>query len=443
MNRKPIAKVTLKLKKAAVAGRIISVRKMKNFSFCDIADISGSIQLVINSSTKIQSPAIGDIVVADGEPFRTKSGQLSLKCAGLEILSKGSKDVSNAISKPSANSKDVRSQRSLELMASSELRKMVVARSLFINIVRDCFRKNDFLEVDTPVLSHARFAGTADVFETKSQSLGRNLYLRGTLEDYLKQLIVAGFEKVFQIGDCFRNESPSLIEFTMLEATWAYGKSGQMLKIVQDIIHALCEQLPDSLVDSTVKKELSKEFVVTPFWEVLAGHFKADIRTLNPDKIKKLAREAGYIFPDSKHYDYELSKFGYDVIKRTLSKEFESPTFVSRFPSNISPLAKEINDGSGEADRGYGFFHGQRLFEVVAEADSYEEQLKKFQDQDDRSHQRAHSFKHDDLLTALSYGCPPMAGLGFNINRILAVLLNVNRTSEVMAFPITSAPLPL
>lgn len=442
MDRKPIASINLKFKKSTVAGRITSVRKMKNYTFCDVMDISGSIQLVIASSTKIQPPAIGDIVMAAGEPFKTKSGQLSIKCSSLELLSKGSEDVANAISKPAAQGKDVRVQRSLDIMTSSDLKNMVMARSLFINIVRDCFRKNGFLEVDTPVLSPARFAGTADVFETNSQSLGRNLYLRGTLEDYLKQLIVAGFEKIFQIGDCFRNESPSLIEFTMLEATWAYGKSAEMLKLVQEVIDALCEQLPDNLVDPVAKKELSKKFEIVSFWEVLADYFKADLRTLSPEKVKKLAKDENYHFPNSKHYEYELAKFGYDVIKRTLSNNFQSPTFVGRFPSNISPLAKEIKDGSGEADRGYGFFHGQRLFEVVSEADSYEEQLKKFQDQDDRSH-RTHSFKHDDLLTALSYGCPPMAGLGFNINRILAVLLNVNRTSEVVAFPITSLPLPL
>jgi len=101
-----------------------------------------------------------------------------------------------------------------------------------------------------------------------------------------------------------------------------------------------------------------------------------------------------------------------------------------------------MQDGSGEADRGYGFFKGQRLFEVVEEASDHQEQLNKFQAQDDRSN-RDHSFKHDDILTSLNYGCPLMAGLGFNINRVLAVLLDVTRTSDVVAFPLTSAALPL
>ena len=158
--------------------------------------------------------------------------------------------------------------------------------------------------------------------------------------------------------------------------------------------------------------------------------------------MRKLVKSHKYTFPQTKHYEYEIAKFGYDVIKRELSVKFESPTFVGRFPACISPLAREIQDGKREADRGYGFFKGQRLFEVVSEANNFDEQLQKFQDQDNRSH-RKQPFKHDDLLASLSYGCPPMAGLGFNVNRILAVLLNVSRTSDVMAFPLTSANLPL
>jgi len=320
---------------------------------------------------------------------------------------------------------------------------MVIARSLYIGIIRDHFRAHEFLEVDTPVVSTSRFAGTADVFETKSRTLDKSLYLRGTLEDYLKQLVVSGFEKVFQIGDCFRNESPALIEFSMLEATWAYATSEQMLELIQELIIELCDKLPGELIDKNAKDELSKKIEVVTFWGVLEEYFKVDIRTLDVGRLRGFAEKENYVYPVQGNNEYELAKFGYDVIKRSLANNFIVPTFVGRFPAVISPLAKAIPDGSGEADRGYGFFRGQRLFEVVEEANSYEEQLSKFQSQDERSHDAQRSFKHDDLLSALSYGCPPMAGLGFNINRVLAVLLNVNRTSDVVAFPLTSAALPL
>ncbi|MDO8482735.1 MAG: amino acid--tRNA ligase-related protein, partial [bacterium] len=258
-----------------------------------------------------------------------------------------------------------------------------------------------------------------------------------------KQLVVAGFEKVFQIGDCFRNESPALIEFTMLEATWAYAKSEQMLQFIQELITNICEQLPEELVDPVAKKELAKKIEVVTFWGILEEYFGIDIRTLKTNQVVELAKKEGYAFHVSYKPEYELAKFGYDVIKRTLAGKFDAPTFVGRFPVSISPLAKKIQDGSDEADRGYGFFRGQRLFEVVEEASSYQEQLSKFQVQDDRGHRKVQTFKHDDLLTSLSYGCPPMAGLGFNVNRVLAVLLNVTRTSDVVPFPLTSAALPL
>lgn len=427
----------------SVAGRIMSVRKMKNFCFCDVSDISGKIQLILPTASKLSTPGVGDIVLVSGATQTTKAGQLSVNCSKLQVLSKGNTDVSNAIKSASTVGLEINGQRSLNIMVNDDLKRMIKARSIFISIIRDHFSTNDFLEIDTPVMSYSRFAGTADVFETKSRTLDRSLFLRGTLEDYLKQLVVAGFEKVFQIGDCFRNESPALIQFTMLEATWAYGKSEQMLKLIQNLITKVCEQLPADLVDPKMKKELSKKFEVVNFWDVLKNHFSVDIRTLNRSQVREIAMKENYAFPESGHYDYELAKFGYDVIKRTLANKFESPTFVGRFPACISPLAKAIPDGSGEADRGYGFFKGQRLFEVVEEASDFQEQLDKFQAQDDRSHRNSHSFKHDDLLTSLSYGCPPMAGLGFNINRVLAVLLCVTRSSDVVAFPLTSAALPL
>lgn len=442
-KREYITGINSKSTEATIAGRIMSVRKMKNFSFCDVVDMSGKIQIIIDSKSHITIPNIGDIVLVSGKVVTTKTGHLSVNCSELSILSAGSPAIINAMKAVSTSGLEVRGQRSLNLMVNSKLKDMVVARSLFIRIIRDQFRDSGFLEVDTPVMSYSRFAGTASVFQTHSKTLDRDLYLRGTLEDYLKQLVVAGHEKVFQIGDCFRNESPALIEFTMLEATWAYASSGQMLKLIQDLISRICKELPDDLVDPVAKKELSKEMKTVTFWDVLTDYFGVDIRTLDREEVYKLAFKEGYVFPDTKEYEYELAKFGYDTIKRTLAGKFESPTFVGRFPSSISPLAKEIQDGSGEADRGYGFFKGQRLFEVVEEANSHKEQLSKFQAQDDRGHRNTDTFKHDDLLESLSYGCPPMAGLGFNINRVLAVLLNVTRTSDVVAFPLTSAALPL
>lgn len=441
-QRTYISRITLDSKDVSVAGRILAVRSMKNYCFCDIADMTGKIQVIISAERNLDTPSVGDIVLFSGDAVSAKSGQLSIDCKQVVSLSKGNVDVSNALKARAAGTGDL-SRRSLNLMVDDKLKNMVKARSLLIGIIRDHFRSEDFLEVDTPVMSFSRFAGTADVFETRSRTLEKNLYLRGTLEDYLKQLVVAGFEKVFQVGDCFRNESPALIQFTMLEATWAYAKSEQMLGLIQELITAICTQLPEELVDPVAKSELSQNIEVVTFWGVLEDYFKVDIRTLDSEEVEKLARKEGYEHHLSGQLEFELAKFGYDVIKRTLARKFTVPTFVGRFPVSISPLAKEIQDGSGEADRGYGFFRGQRLFEVVEEASSHEEQLRKFQMQDDRGHHRVQTFKHDDLLTSLSYGCPPMAGLGFNINRVLAVLLSTDKTSDVVPFPLTSAALPL
>lgn len=442
-KREYISNITTKMSSATVAGRVMSVRKMKNYSFFDVDDMSGKMQLIVAASRDLLIPEVGDIVMAMGPVVTTKSGQTSIECHNIDTLSKGNKAVLNAIKAVSSSGGDVNGQRSLNLLVNNDLKNMIKARSIFIDTVRSHFKNGGFLEVDTPVVSYSRFAGTADVFQTRSRTLEKDLYLRGTLEDYLKQLVVAGFEKVFQIGDCFRNESPALIEFTMLEATWAYATSEQMLHFVQELITTVCDELPDEIVDQEAKKELSQKIQTVTFWGALESYFEVDIRTLDYNEVQALAEKEGYVLHNSKQLDYELAKFGYEVIKRKLANTFEAPTYVGRFPACISPLAKEIQDGSGEADRGYGFFRGQRLFEVVTEANDYQEQSEKFHAQDSRGHHKVETFKHDDLLTALSYGCPPMAGLGFNVNRVLAVLLNVTRTSDVVAFPLTKAALPL
>ncbi len=439
-----IAEISESQQNVVLAGRVVAVRRMKSYSFIDVADASGKIQGIIPAGDDITVPVVGDVILVKGSSTLTKSGQLSVECHLIETLAPGNSDVANAYKNKAINSaKETHSERSLRLMVDEDLKKMVKARSLFHALIREHFIVNGFMEVDTPTLSYSHFAGTANIFETKSRTLERNLYLRGTLEDYLKQLVVAGFEKVFEIGDCFRNESPALIEFTMLEATWAYARSEQMLALIQSLITILCERLPDELVDRDMKQAFSQKIEVKSFWGVLEEYFGSDIRQFDMEKLSVLTKKEGYSFGHSDNHEYELAKFGYDIIKRKLSKEFVAPTFVGRFPDVISPLAKGFHDGTGEADRGYGFFKGQRLFEVVEESSDYQEQLIKFQSQEDRAVGNGRTFKHDDLLVSLGYGCPPMAGLGFNINRVLAVLLGVTRTSDIMAFPLTSSALPL
>lgn len=438
-----ISDVKLTLEDASIFGRIMAIRKMKNYIFADIMDVSGKMQVIIPVATSTIALKISDIVSFRGNPVISKAGQLSLEVSEVTILSRGSESAASIIGSNASNALDIRGQRPLALMIDESLRNSVTARSILLGSIREHFRSAQFLEVDTPVMSYARFAGTADVFETKSRTLDKNLYLRGTLEDYLKQLVVSGFEKVFQIGDCFRNESPALIQFTMLEATWAYARSEDMLEFIQRLISKICVELPDGLVDNEAKAQLAQPIEVVSFWGVLETEFGRDIRKLGREEVVELAKDVGFEFHTPADYEFELAKFGYEVIKRKLAHEFLVPTFVGRFPSIISPLAKAFEDGSGEADRGYGFFRGQRLFEVVEEASSYAEQLQKFQAQDDRSKRSSRSFKHDDLLTALSYGCPPMAGLGFNVNRVLAVLLNVTSSADVVPFPLTKSDLPL
>ena len=433
-----------------VAGRVVAVRRMSKATFFDLRDGSSKIQVAIladelTGKLPFTPPALGDIVAVEGRFAPTRSGHPSIEPSAISVLSVRTTPLADRMrTTPRSSSRSVVEKRTLDFLTDDALREALVARSQTLTTLRNRLGIHDFLEVDTPVLALDRFVGSATPFSVASKTLKRDLYLRGTLENDLKQLVVGGFEKVYEIGDCFRNESPSLIEFTMLEATWAYGTSSGMLTLAQDLVGAVCDALAVGPVDESVRIALRSPWRMITFWSAVEGQLGFDARTAPWEQLIETARSRAYKLPaDPPSRELEAAKFGQFVIKQLVSSSLESPTFVGRFPSIISPLAKDFGDGSGEADRGYMFFRGYRVCEVVTEINDPEEQRRKFELQDSLGVGDEKSNVNGRLIEALGYGCPPMAGLGFNINRFLAVLLNRPRTSDVLYFPLTSEPHPL
>lgn len=434
----------------SIAGRVTAIRRMSKAIFFDVRDDSGKIQVAIlpdevTGELSLVPPGIGDIVTVAGQVTVTRSGQLSIRADALRVLSPRTTALADRLrATPRSSSRSVVEKRTLDLLTDESLRDALKARSRTLSALRACLDSHDFLEVDTPVLAPDRFVGSATPFAVASKTLKRDLYLRGTLENDLKQLVVGGFEKVYEIGNCFRNESPSLIEFTMLEATWAYGTSARMLELVQNLVAAVCGALPSGPVDEGARSALADRWAITTFWSAVESQLGFDARDTSWERLGEAARSFGYRLPvHPSSQELEAAKFGQYVIKQFVSPALDKPTFVGRFPSILSPLATDFDDGSREADRGYMFFRGYRVCEVVTEISDADMQRKKFELQDALGVGDDTSNVNDRLLEALEYGCPPMAGLGFNINRFLAVLLDRPRTSDVLSFPLTSEPHPL
>lgn len=424
-------------------GRVTAIRRMGRTIFFDVRDESGEAQVAdFSRETRF---SVGDIVRVEGHGLRTRKGHPSLQAATVEVLAHRTAPLASwQTTTERSATRPVTEGRTLDLLADEELRSAVRARSLLIAAIRRTMLSAGFSEADTPVLTPDRFVGSATPFSVISRSSGRELHLRGTLEAQLKKLVVAGSERVFEIGACFRNESMALAEFTMVEAMWAYATSSQMLELAREIFAAIAADVTGERIDETAVEALAGPWDVVDFWDVIEVRAGRRLRDIDESALRELTQREQYSLPAKiRDIDLETAKFAQVLLKRDLSRDFQRPTFVGRFPAIISPLARNHPDESGTADRGYAFFRGQRLCEVVAENHDPEEQRAKFRLQDALGVAGETSSVNDALLEALALGCPPMAGLGFNVNRVLATVLGRYRTSDVLAFPLTSEPLPL
>lgn len=424
-------------------GRVTAIRRMGKAAFFDVRDESGDAQVAdFGRQTRF---SVGDIVRVTGTGFRTRSGHPSLHAQEIEVLARRTASLASwKAPTDRSTTRPVTRGRTLDLLADADLRSALRARSLMIGAIRRTMVSAGFSEADTPTLTPDRFVGSATPFTVTSRSSGRDLHLRGTLEAQLKKLVVAGFERVFEIGACFRNESLALAEFTMLEAMWAFATSGEMLQLARELFTAIAADVSAENVDDAATSALAGAWDVVDFWDVVEGHVGRPLREIDEVSLRKLAEQQRYgLAAEITHLPFETAKFAQLLLKRDISRVFPRPTFVGRFPAVISPLARDNRDDSGTADRGYAFFNGQRLCEVVAENHDPHEQMAKFRFQESLGVAVASTSVNEALLDALALGCPPAAGLGFNINRVLATMLGRYRTSDVLAFPLTSEPLPL
>lgn len=427
-----------------IAGRIMLKRKMGKSIFADVHDQSGKIQVYLKLDHvgeeqfgRFEELDLGDIVGCEGTLFTTKTGEKTLKVTKYEILSKSLHPLPDKHS----GLTDVETRyrrRYADLIINPEVRGVFRMRTLIVQSIRDYLNEKGFLEVETPILQPLYGGAMARPFVTHHEKLDRKMYLRIADELYLKRLIVGGFEKVWEYCKDFRNEGLSRMhnpEFSMIELYWAYADYKDMAALFEDLLRQTVFKIHGKYKIMYDKFEIDFE---PPFkWVTMIGSIKektgTDFTDMSFDDSKKAAKKLGV---DEEGF-INRGKVIEAVWAAKVEPSLVQPTFVADFPVEISPLAKKHREDARLTERFELFIAGLETGNAFSELNDPVDQLQRFVEQGksmDAGDKEAQPLD-DDFITALAYGMPPTAGLGFGIDRLVMILTNQHTIRDVLLFP--------
>lgn len=428
--------------KVRIAGRVMAKRLHGKALFFDLADQDGRMQAYANVDAlgaegfaELEAADLGDFIGVEGELFRTRTGQESVKLAAWELLAKALEPLPEKWHGLTDIELKYR-KRHLDLIASPEARERFKMRSRMVAQMRNFLDAKDFLEFETPVLEPICGGATAEPFITHWNALDNDFYLRIATELRLKRLIAGGFERVYEIGRIFRNEGVDTRhnpEFTMLELYWAYTDYNDILQLTQDMIVHLCDVCLKTRTVAFEDKTLSFEppFARVQFDDLMKQHAGAGIADMpDLDAAKAVAKKLNIEVEKSAGYEKVLDRIWSEAVEPHLVQ----PTFVMDYPVAISPLAKRIPDRPQFAYRFELFCAGAELANAFSELNDPIEQRMRMEAQIARATEGYRELD-ENFLNALEHGMPPTGGLGVGVERLLMALLGQPSIREVIVFP--------
>jgi len=428
----------------SLAGRIMSKRSIGKMSFLDIRDSSGKIQLSLRYDLigqeryeSLQDIDIGDIIGAEGKLFRTKAGELTLEVSDLTMLCKSLRPLPEKWHGLADVEKRYR-QRYLDLISNEENKNIFVLRSKIITAIRSFLDKQEFMEVETPVLQPHAGGALARPFVTHHHALGEDLYLRIALELHLKRLVVGGFDRVYEIGRTFRNEGISVRhnpEFTLLECYQAYSDYNDMMRLVEEMLkHIAQEVLGDTRLACNDKIiDLGLPWQRLYLREAIKEHCGIDFEDY-PDAASLRTRmtELGMEVEPGKGRGRLID----ELISTFVEPKLTQPTFLLDYPVEMSPLAKSKRGNERLVERFEGFVNGMEIANAFTELNDPLEQRERFRQQlKEQVADEEVEIADEDFLQALEYGMPPTGGLGIGIDRLVMLLAGQQSVREVILFP--------
>ena len=429
-----------------IHGRILNGRSFGKLSFYDLVDNSGRIQLLVDSKTLSDEENLffskydsGDIVGVKGEVMKTKKGELSIKVSTSTILSKSLRTLPEKWH--GLKDKETRfRQRYLDFIVNPDAKQTIEARSKVINSIRKFMHSKDFVEVETPILQPKAGGAIAKPFITHHNALDVDMFLRIAPELYLKRMIVGGFEKVFELGRVFRNEgidqthSP---EFTMMESYEAYTNVDDVIKMVEEMCLTVFSELELNYEISFDEKKADFSFPwkKTSMFSLVSEHFNLNIGfDSDPNTIKEDLSRKNIEFSEDSN---TIGLLVYDLFERYVEENIVNPTFVTDYPVEVSPFARNNKNSPNVTERFELFAFGSELangFSELIDPIEQEARLKSQAQKKEQGDEEAH-VEDMDYIEALEHALPPTGGLGFGIDRFVMMLTGNTSIREVVAFP--------
>ncbi len=434
----------------SMAGRIMGRRDMGKASFFDMADSTGRIQVymkvnLVGEETYEQFKKwdIGDIVGIEGEVFRTRHGEISIRCQKAMLLSKSLLPLPEKFH--GLKDTDLRyRQRYVDLIVNPEVKDTFVKRSQIIKEIRAYLDEKGFLEVETPVLHTVAGGAAARPFITHHNTLDLDMYLRIALELHLKRLIVGGFDKVYEIGRVFRNEGMDTKhnpEFTELELYQAYTDYEGIMNLTEDLIrHVAQKVLGTTLVNYCgTEIDLGKPFERISMVDCVKKHTGVDFDRINTLEEARAAAKEHHVQYEERHLKGDILNLFFDEF---CEEHLIQPTFMTEHPVEISPLSKRKKDKPGYTERFELFIGGREYANAFSELNDPIDQRERFEHQMElkAAGDEEATDMDTDFLTALEYGLPPTGGLGIGVDRLVMLLTNSASIRDVLLFP-TMKPL--
>ena len=433
---------------ARIAGRLMTIRSQGKVAFADLQDASGRIQLFAQQAVlgddamkEFSRLGVGDIVGAEGEVMRTRRGELSLKVTNVTLLA----ECLRAMPEKWHGITDIEAryrQRYLDLLLNPAPKRAVAGRAAAITAIRKFFDDRGFIEVETPILHPIAGGAVAKPFITHHNALDIDLYLRIAPELYLKRLLIGGLERVYEVNRVFRNEGVGTRynpEFTMLEAYEAYIDYNDMMTMVENLVREIAQAVNGSLEITIAEQtmDLAQQFRRISMFEAIKETTGRDLEPAwvasDDAAIRGAADDLG-VKVDPKA---PLGNVVAGIFEETTEKSLIEPTYVTGFPKEVSPLAKDHRTLRGFTEHADLVIGGIEIAPVYSELNDPEEQRKRFEMQ---SAARAAgdeeaTLPDEDFLEALAHAMPPAGGFGLGVDRLLMLLLGSHSLREVILFP--------
>lgn len=435
-----------------IAGRIMSIRGHGGIQFLDLYDETGKIQLVFKKDTlgaidlKILNLLdIGDFLAAEGKVFKTKTGETSVLVEKFSLLAKSLRPLPSQWYGLKDTEERYR-KRYLDILLNPQVKRTFELRTKIVTFIREFLNSRGFLEVETPTLQEIYGGASARPFKTHHNALDYDFYLKISDELYLKRLIIAGFEKVYEIDKDFRNEGIDKYhnpEFTMMECYWAYADYQEMMRLTEDLFSYVLKKV----LGETKIKYGGYELDFTPPWqrltmkEAIKKFAKIDVDKLTDKEIQALLKRHKLLPEERPTLTGVAAGFNRGIAIATLFELVEpyliQPTFIYDFPKETTALCKqkEVDPNLIERFEPYacGFELGNAYSELndpLVQREFFEEQVKAAKSGDKEAHPMDEAF-----IEALEYGMPPTGGLGIGIDRVVMLLTNSQNIREVILFP--------